>query len=284
MATGFHGRTSDVGITFKLQLNCQSRNTRETKTLRLKSFAVSLQEIKKAVQEEFSIPACVQTISYQSLPLSSNGSVLDLCKHVRNGDVLRVDYSCEADVKKIDEVVGWMKEVIIAVENEDVVSNGPHHHHHTRGAVNALIQVGVWEKYDSLLALEIFDWMTAKAYVNKIYFQECGGLDASVHLYNCILEREWDDMSQMHCYLEAFCSHGFANFGETVYLRRVLVEHGALGMAKRSLLRVKMHIEGDGVVVEEKVGDHNYADYPRYALSRIRENSLHTFCKYVCVW
>ena len=91
------------------------------------------------------------------------------------------------------------------------------------------------------------------------------------------------DFLCQHCrYLEAFCSHTFANFGETLYLRRVIVGVDGLEMATKSLLRVKMHIEGDQVFQGSEFTEGE--EYSRHALKRILENALHTVCKYVCTY
>lgn len=262
----------DEEIIFKLQLNCTARKTSKIQTLRLRPFSPLVQDIKKAIEDEFSIPTCVQTLHYQYLRLPDKGSLLDVCRHVRTGDMLTVDYSCEADVKKINEIIGWIQEVSAAMEKE---KNLPYN---LRADTNALIHEGARKNYDIVLALEIFDWLDAKAYVNKIYFKECGGLGEVISLYETILALEWADMSQTYRYIETFCSHAFANFGETLYFRRVLIEHDAMRMAVESMLRVNMEIKGTTVVEEL---DPRWSDeYSLYALKRIRENSLHTICKY----
>lgn len=265
----------DGEITFKLQLNCQAKKSSEVKLLTLPSFPTSAGEIKEAIQAEFSIPACVQKLSYHSIPLTETGSLLDACRHMRSHDTFTVDYSCEADVEKIDEVVGWVREVTQSLYREDAEPNSVK-------TLHTLIHRGVRKKYDLLLAMEIFDWMDAKAYVNKIYFMDNGGLEAVLVLYKFVLEKEWTNMPQTYQFLEAFCSHAFANFGETLYLRRVLVERAdGLDMATRSLKRVRMRIEGDQVfegLVSPTAGG---SEYSQYALKRILENALNIICKYV---
>ena len=262
----------DAGVVFKLQLNCQAKESSELKLLRLPCFPSSPGDIKAAIQAAFLIPACVQTLSYHSIPLAENVSLRDACKHMRSHDTLTVDYSCEADVKKIDEVVGWVRDVTqYLVKGEGELE--------ALRTADTLIRRGARNKYDMVLALEIFDWMDAKAYVNKIYFMDCGGLDAVLVLYKFVLEQEWVKMSLPCQFLEAFCSHAFANFGETLYLRRVLVKCGGLDIATRSLRRVGMTLEGGKVDMGLLSPIAGGNEYSRYSLKRIMENALHTICK-----
>ena len=187
---------SDGEVTFKLRLNCLARKTSSTGTLTLPSFPSAVQEIKQAIQRSFSIPACVQTLSYHSIPLTSSASsssssddlLCSSCRYMRSGDTLKVDYSCEADVEKIDEILGWVREVTSALQDQEVPF----------AVKEALLLRGSRCSYESILAMEIFDWMDAKTYVNKIYFLECGGLEAVLALYNCVLLLRWEGMFHVH--------------------------------------------------------------------------------------
>ena len=110
--------TQDEDITFKLQLNCIARKSSKIQTLRLNPFSPAVQDIKKAIESEFSIPTCVQTLRYQSMTLPDEGSLLDACGYIRMGDVLTVDYSCEADVTKINTIITWIQRVNGAIKKE----------------------------------------------------------------------------------------------------------------------------------------------------------------------
>jgi hypothetical protein len=261
-------------VEFKLRLNCQAKKSSQQKVLRLPGFPSSTSELKKAIQVEFSIPACVQALTYHSIPLTESMSLPDACRHMRNHDTITVDYTCDADVERIDEIVGWVKDVTQCLRREAV-------NLYSARTSDTLIHKGIMDEYDKVLAMEIFDWMDAKAYVNKIYFVDCGGLDAVLDLSRFVLKKEWVDMSEFCQFLEAFCSHAIANFGETLYLRRLLVEQDGLEITRRSLGRVTMRIEGDLEYVFEGLLSPiaGGSEYSRYMLNRILENALHTICK-----
>ena len=256
-------------VTFKLQLNCIARKSHDTKALRFNSFPSSIHTIKKAIEDHFSIPTCVQKISYQGITIRDD-SFIDTFKHVRSGDTLTVDYRCEADVREIYEVVDWIKKVTRAlIEEKNMPQGSP--------IMHALILEGSRNRYHEILPTQIFDWLDAKAYVNKIHFMECGGLVAILDLYSCILEQEWKDMPPSYKFLESFCSLSLANFGETFYFRRVLLKNHVLEMAMRSVTRIKMKIGGDFVV--EETDSLKNEDYGSTVLKLVLDNALHIICK-----
>ena len=265
--------TQDEDITFKLQLNCIARKSSKIQTLRLNPFSPSVQDIKKAIENEFSIPTCVQTLRYQSMTLPDEGSLLDACGYVRMGDVLTVDYICEADVKQINTIIAWIRRVNRATKEEKNLPDS------IGLATETIILEGSSNNYEYILAVEIFKWQDAKGHVNKIFFQESGGLEELVALYKSILIWEWGEMWQTFRFLEIFCSRAFAGFGETLHFRRVLLRHDAMRMAMQSILRLKMEIQGS--VVIEEVDDRWSDEYSTYALKAVLEYSLHTICKCV---
>ena len=262
----------DEDITFKLQLNCIARKSSKIQTLRLNPFSPSVQDIKKAIENEFSIPTCVQTLRYQSMTLPDEGSLLDACGYIRMGDVLTVDYTCEADVKRMNEVIEWIRRVNAALEKETDLP------YTMEIETEAVIDEGSINDYD-FLAIEIFEWMQPRGFVNKLHFQESGGLRDLVTLYERVITWEWGEMWQMYKYLEVFCSGALTNFGETLHFRRVLIQHGVMKMAMRSMLRVELEIKGNSVV--EKMDPDQSDAYTLYAQKMVLENSLYTICKYV---
>ena len=160
-------------IVFHLQLNCTSRKSVDNKILSLNSFPSSTLELKQAIESRFLIPVCVQSVSFQLAPLSNSDGLLE--RRIRSGDTLSVSYLCEADCQLIREIIEWLKNVTAAIRVEHLT---------TEGAANtdAIIQMGVETDYPVLLN-KCFRWLDAKCYVNKLYFETMGGLQAVIELY-----------------------------------------------------------------------------------------------------
>ena len=158
---------------FHLQLKCTSRKSTDNKILSLSSFPSSTLELKQAIESRFSIPVCVQSVSYQIAPLSDGDSLLE--RRIRSGDTLSVSYLCEADCQFIREIIDWLKNVTAALRVEHLTVED-------EANADNIIRTGL-EAHYPLSLHSCFRWLNAKCYVNKLYFGAMGGLQAVVELY-----------------------------------------------------------------------------------------------------
>ena len=158
---------------FHLQLKCTSRGSTDNKILSLSSFPSSTLELKQAIESRFSIPICVQSVFYQLAPLSDNDSLLE--RRIRSGDTLSVSYHCEADCQFIREIIEWINNITAAIQVEHLTVEGG-------AATDDIIKTGMEVDYPATLNRR-FQWLNAKCYVNKLYFEAIGGLQAVIKLY-----------------------------------------------------------------------------------------------------
>ena len=220
--------TDEDSTVFHLQLKCTSRKSTDNKILSLSSFPSSTLELKQAIESRFSIPVCVQSVSYQLAPLSDGDSLLE--RRIRSGDTLSVSYLCEADCQLIREIVEWLKQVVAAIKSEKRIKG-------TENNTDILIYSGVNARYCETLPNQLFDWLSPKAYVNKLYFEAEDGLTTLVELYRELTNCDWSIMRPLFKYLESFSIQSIGNFGEDFHLRRLSLKAGVLDMAMKSLLR-----------------------------------------------
>ena len=158
---------------FHLQLKCTSQGSTDNAILMLNSFPSSTLELKQAIESRFSIPVCVQSVSYQLAPLSDNDSLLE--RRIRSGDTLSVSYLHEADCQFIKEVIKWLKNITAAIRVEHLTREGG-------VTTNDIIKTGMEVDYPATLNRR-FRWLNAKCYANKLYFEAMGGLEAVIELY-----------------------------------------------------------------------------------------------------
>ena len=264
--------SSHSEVTLNLRLNCTSRDTTDIKPLTVNCFPKSTVDLKKEIQRAFSIPLCIQTLSYQSAILFDGEDLQE--KHIRSGDTLEVSYLCEGDCEELTKITGWLETITNAIDSEDSNPDGV-------PCSDRLIAEGIQAGFDVALALDLFDWLDTRSHVNKVFFHWSGGLDVLVCLFKTLLKRKWSDMPARLKYLESVCTQSIANFGETLPLRRVLLRCGVLKMCIQSLIRKKL-LRGLRVTDEDsKDGDPSTNSY---LLQRVIENGLHIICKYVCVY
>ena len=99
----------DDTIVLNVLLNCKQTKSSETKQVHFKSLPTTPLEIKKKIEEDFSIPSYVQTLHYQSMMLKDSDQLQ--YTHFRSGDTLIVDYPIEAECEMIQKVFKWLKEL-----------------------------------------------------------------------------------------------------------------------------------------------------------------------------
>lgn len=254
-------------VSFHLILNCTGRKTVVMRTLVLQSFPDSTLDLKKEIETQLSIPVCVQDLSYQSAPLLPTESLT--ARSIRSGDTLQLTYLCEGDCERISSAVNWINQLTSAISTNDCSDEGIQR-------IDSLIYSGEEEDLPADIGLHLFDWLDTKCYVNKIFFESVGGLDALLALYKLLLRKKWSGMRLGLRFLETVCTQSIANFAETFPLRRMLLKRGVLDLCIQSLLRVKL-TKGCPVVDKDiKDGD---AGANNYLLQRLIDNALHIVCK-----
>lgn len=246
---------------FHLKLICTARSTTTIKSLALDSLPSCTLDLKKEIQAQLSIPVCVQALSYQAAVLADNDSFET--KHIRSGDTISVRYLCEGDCEQVGKVIDWVRQLIGAISSED------------DDQLEQVTASGASEDLDVSLALTLFDWLDPRSYVNKIFFEWIGGLDALLNLYRSLLQKDWGGMSTRLKYLEGICTQSIANFAETFPLRRLLLQRGILEACVQSFLRVRLR---KGMPVYDEVSIEGSATVNNYLLQRVIENSLHIIC------
>ena len=100
---------AEDNVVLNVLLNCEETKSSETKQVHFKSLPTTPLEIKKKIEEDFSIPSCIQTLHYQSMILKDSDQLQHT--HFRSGDTFIVDYPIEAECEVAQNVVKWLKEL-----------------------------------------------------------------------------------------------------------------------------------------------------------------------------
>jgi len=100
----------EKGVAVRVELCCDHSKKTELKTISLPKFPSTFRAIKERVEENYSIPACVQIIWYQSeeVPDSCNPASL----YMRSGDVVRITFPQTGECHRVKSVVKWLKEAV----------------------------------------------------------------------------------------------------------------------------------------------------------------------------
>ena len=242
-------------------LNCELTNSSETKQVHFQSLPTTPLEIKKKIEENFSIPSCVQTLHYQSMILKDSDQLQHT--HFRSGDTFTVDYQTRGDCEKIQNVIQWLEDLLEYLQ-EIGDSNSlsekdkdPSLLSYLCNMTEDLILSGMHDGTAQDLCLHIFyPWKDKRTYVNKLHFHHEGGLDVLMEVYGHMISKEWGDLgidSQFHLYLECLCSQAVANYTQTFRLRRQVVQLGGLEMCTKTLLRKQVGRDGGCEIIPDSL-------------------------------
>lgn len=238
-------RVEENPATFKLILN--STSTKSSKEEKLKfpeAFPALVHDVKKQIEIQFSIPVCVQALSYQGTSLNNLDELNS--SRIRCGDTLHVSYPLESDCKEVYQVITWMKQLVNALSMEAVSCDGE-----ISAEVELLLLNGILDSTTRTLSLDLFyPWKEEKKYINKLHFVSVGGLDTLITLYSLLVNRDWKKMSYKMKFMECACVQSIANFTQTFLLRRLVVKQDGISLSLKSLLRHRLR-KGLPVIDEE---------------------------------
>ena len=260
-------RVKAGAVTLECHLHSRSEGTTEAKYLTLPALPVTALDLKYLIQGEFSVPACVQSLAYQTEVLTDDVELATVC--LRSGDTVDVTFFCRGDCHSLEEVVAWIMNLIqVFDENERRGKAGDY-------SVEVVIFDGIQSNLDAALGYDLFEWLLPRTMVNKAYFECSGGLSLLLELYRRLFRREWSTMGIYMKYLENVCTQAFANYGETAGLRRKLVKMGVLELCFKSLLRVCIE---QGQPVTDPFSSATDLEANNSLLKAEMDNALHLLC------
>ena len=145
-------------------------------------------------------------------------------------------------------VIKWLKELLEVlksikqsheVNDLSVSSNVP--------KIEDVILEG--ERDDSIEALTrtlFAPWNDKQKLMNQFYFQQEGGLDMLMNVYDILVGKEWGKLGideEFHIDLENVCSMTICNYAHTFPFRRQVVQLRGLEMCTTTLLRKQLLID-----------------------------------------
>ena len=233
-------------VMLNVLLNCEETKSSETKQVHFKSLPTTPLEIKKKIEEDFSIPSCVQTLHYQSMILKDSDQLQHT--HFRSGDMFTVDYPIEAECEMAQNVIKWLKELFELFKSIEEYNSFPSEENDPMifSKIEKLTQEGERDGIVDSLSVDLFFPWDTKKLTNKLYFQQEGGLDVLMKIYAILVSKDWGDLGineTFHIYLEFMSSSAICNYAQTFPLRRQVVQLGALEMCTTTLLRRRL--QGD---------------------------------------
>ena len=223
----------EEAFNFNVQLHCTNTNLIEKGEIKLESpvppHAKNILDVKKQVEKQFSIPVCVQTVSYNGHTLKSNIKLSDL--RVRNGDTFCVMYCAKGDCADLMNTITWLRQLSSAM-----ASGG------SDADLIDIAEIGIQQELLENLHefFTLYDDPFSRTYVNKLFFADNGGVSVILKVYEFLLQKTWNQMEEQLKYLECFIIGALWWFADTLPLCRILIQHNIIQMVTKSLLRVRL--------------------------------------------
>ena len=237
-------RQKEDQIVLNVLLNCELSKSSETKQVHFQSLPTTPLEIKKNIEEDFSIPSCVQTLHYQSMILKDSDQLQHT--HFRSGDTFTVDYPIEGECKKVQIAIKWLKELHEVLE--EILFNEKYSC--MVKFDNLILEDGESFRDCGLYYALFSPWTDKKKLMNKFNFYQEGGLNVLINVYSILLSREWGAImslfEEFHAYLESLFAMAISRYAATLPLCRHIFQLGGLEMCAKTVLRRKL-LQGEEV-------------------------------------
>ncbi len=109
---------ASVPCNYNVFLHCSTTEETEQQVVRFESAPLNILDVKMQIEEQFSIAACVQIISYEGHTLKDDTVLTSL--RVRDGDTFNVKYLVKGHCSDINKVIAWMKDTVAALEQAEI--------------------------------------------------------------------------------------------------------------------------------------------------------------------
>lgn len=220
--------------TFGVELFCTEDKRLRRETIIFPAGPTTILNIKEKVEEQFGIPVCVQSLTYEAHHYLDS---TDLEKAgIRAEDRVLVRYTSQGDCQLINDVVEWLKAVWEHLQLEPPTSSPQQ-----SAKLRELFSVENDEEHLCKLAFEYFlPWLNARKHANKCHFIYNDGLKIMTKIYAALHQKPWNKSTRELQYMEWRINSVLWNLCETFDLRRSIVRCGGLNLCINSLLRQKL--------------------------------------------
>ena len=165
-------------------------------------------QLKELIESNLQIPVCVQKLFFHSQPVLDNQCLLSL--YLRDGDVITVEYTTQADLKEIVKIIQIMDDAVNFIEN---------HKYELQNSSNETMNVDNTIRPQQVEHLrDYFDpYISEKVTANRLCFVHNNGIQVAVKLHRLLSSLSWDqmpvEMQKMECSVLKILWHLSSKFG-----------------------------------------------------------------------
>ena len=228
-------KTPPVSLNLKLYCATDEVRSRSVKIV-TPCTPITILDVKLCVENELSIPACCQELSFESQKLRDCDSVEVL--KIREGDTLTINYESEGMVEDVREIIKGMKSMNRILRKKTIrkrLENG--------GGCDTEISnnLDTVKVKVQLLASAYFHPPTdPRSKANRLFFVSNNGLQIMHQLHVELLRYPWDKCVLEMQYLEHSILNVLWDLSASFSIRLLLLERPTLEAVIKSLVRVEI--------------------------------------------
>ena len=208
-------------VSFQLQLYRSTDSSLEENLLRLSTLPETVEELKAAVEDHYSIPRCLQTLSIGDREIKTGDDPADL----RSGDVIKVTYLCDVPMKQIKQLTECVQKVKELARSTSKLDND------LIEECNEFL-FGIRDKI-------LYPWLSDTATASRMCLEQLGGVDAVLSLLELLQTNfPWAERSREGQNLEEMLLAFLQNFAETPKSQEPVVRRGGFKLMLTALMRV----------------------------------------------
>ena len=177
-------------------------------------YPITGRHLKRLIENQLQIPVCVQKLFFHSQPVLDNQCLKVL--YLRDGDVITVEYTTQADIKEVVEIIQIMRNAIQFIEMHKQVLQNPSHKLATKMRVEIKDAINPLP-VESLHRIYFTPSNSEKAIVNRLCFVHNNGITVIVKLHRLLSTFKWKrmptEMQEMEYVVLTILWHLSAKFG-----------------------------------------------------------------------
>ena len=222
-------------MTFRVILNCTATKTRMEKKLCLEQPPETVVEVKEQIQIKFKVPKCCQTLYFDSVLLREGESLYTY--RIRDMDVLHVEYSSEADIEEVLDIISTMRKMITFIVSiqPELSSESISQDLDTR-----ILQNINATQVESLPSEYFFPFVSERADANRLLFMHSEGVEVMHELHITLLKQPWRTTPLEMQYLEHAILRTLHDLTASFLVRTQVLKRYTLDAITESMLRVQI--------------------------------------------
>jgi len=222
-------------MTFRVILNCTATKTKMEKKLCLEQPPETVVEVKEQIQSKFKVPKCCQTLYFDSVLLREGESLYTY--RIRDMDILHVEYSSEADIEEVLDIISTMRKMITFIVSiqPELSSESISQDLNTR-----ILQNINATQVESLPSRYFFPFASERADTNRLLFIHNEGVEAMHELHVVLLKQPWRTTPLEMQHLEDAILRTLHNLTAMCSVRTPVLHRHTLNAIMESMLRVQI--------------------------------------------